>query len=211
MSFVSASCGRSHTVCVDTEGKAWAFGSNKFGQLGFGVIKKAKGEKPSDIGETRPVKVQCAIDPVFGKVVDVACGADFTLWLTDTGKVLSAGYPQHGVLGHGTDHEHNTSASKIKIAYEAQPVPRVIRAFGDKKIVRIACGVSHSIAVDEDGGVWTWGCGDYGRLGHNEQKDEFSPRKIRMFVDKMVRANACCLCPPAAEYVSSSLQPPPSP
>ena len=61
----------------------------------------------------------------------------------------------------------------MKIAYESQPVPRVIRAFGETKIVRIACGATHTIAVDENGGVWTWGNGDYGRLGHNVQKCDY--------------------------------------
>ena len=186
MRFVRASCGRSHTVCVDAEGRAWAFGGNKCGQLGIGSIKGKKGAKPSDIGDTRPDATECAIDAAaYGRVADVACGGDFTLWLTEAGKVLSAGHPQHGALGHGTDHEYNQSVARINLGYEPQPSPRPIRGFGDKKIVRIACGVSHSIAVDEDGGVWTWGCGDYGRLGHNEQKDEFAPRRIRMFADRM--------------------------
>ena len=33
-----------------------------------------------------------------------AAGVDFSLWLAG-GAVWSAGHPQHGVLGHGTDHE----------------------------------------------------------------------------------------------------------
>lgn len=37
----------------------------------------------------------------------VACGAEFTMWLTEAGRLLSAGCPQHGQLGHGTDHEYN--------------------------------------------------------------------------------------------------------
>ena len=36
----------------------------------------------------------------------VACGAEFTMWLC-AGQLWSAGYPQHGALGHGTDHEYN--------------------------------------------------------------------------------------------------------
>merc|ERR1711933_407360 len=175
MKVVAASCGRSHSVIVDDKGISYAFGSNKFGQLGIGMINKKTKDKDGDYS-VEPKK--CAIDTaVFGKVVDVKCGGDFTMWLTDKGKVLSAGMPQYGVLGHGTDHEHNTSATSVRIAYESQPVPRVIRAFGETKIVRIACGATHTIAVDENGGVWTWGNGDYGRLGHNVQKHEFSPVK----------------------------------
>lgn len=39
-----------------------------------------------------------------------ACGAEFTMWLCE-GDVWSAGMPQYGQLGHGTDHEHNTKDS----------------------------------------------------------------------------------------------------
>jgi alpha-tubulin suppressor-like RCC1 family protein len=35
-----------------------------------------------------------------------ACGAEFTMWLCE-GKLYSAGCPQYGQLGHGTDHEYN--------------------------------------------------------------------------------------------------------
>lgn len=36
----------------------------------------------------------------------VSCGIDFTVWLCK-GQLYSAGNPQHGQLGHGTDHEYN--------------------------------------------------------------------------------------------------------
>ena len=38
----------------------------------------------------------------------VAAGMDFTVWLCG-GRVWSAGNPQFGQLGHGTDHEYNAS------------------------------------------------------------------------------------------------------
>lgn len=47
--------------------------------------------------------------PVLAKIrhaSKVACGIDFTIWLCK-GQLYSAGNPQHGQLGHGTDHEYN--------------------------------------------------------------------------------------------------------
>lgn len=47
--------------------------------------------------------------PVAAKIKDcsqVSCGVDFTVWLCK-GQLYSAGNPQHGQLGHGTDHEYN--------------------------------------------------------------------------------------------------------
>ena len=39
-----------------------------------------------------------------------------------------------------------------------------------KEVVQVACGAAHCVAVESDGTIYTWGCGDYGRLGHREQK-----------------------------------------
>ena len=47
----------------------------------------------------------------IGKCTDVACGAEFTMWLCD-GRLYSAGLPQYGQLGHGTDHEYNAKDCK---------------------------------------------------------------------------------------------------
>ncbi|EKX32661.1 hypothetical protein GUITHDRAFT_148483 [Guillardia theta CCMP2712] len=33
------------------------------------------------------------------------------------------------------------------------------------RIVEVACGSSHSLAVDENGGLWGWGCHKFGQLG----------------------------------------------
>ena len=37
------------------------------------------------------------------------------------------------------------------------------------------------IALDSKKRVFTWGFGGYGRLGHNEPKDEMVPRKLGYF------------------------------
>nr|GFC76422.1 protein RCC2 homolog [Tanacetum cinerariifolium] len=66
-------------------------------------------------------------------VTHVACGADFTVWLTSVegATILTAGLPQYGQLGHGTDNEYNTKDSSVKLAYEAQPRPKAISAFAN--------------------------------------------------------------------------------
>ena len=43
---------------------------------------------------------------------DVACGAEFTMWLC-AGRLYSAGLPQYGQLGHGTDHEYNAKDCEL--------------------------------------------------------------------------------------------------
>ncbi|GBG60962.1 hypothetical protein CBR_g18561 [Chara braunii] len=164
---IKAAVGRHHTVVVSADGSSYSFGQNKFGQLGTG---SAGGQM-----ETKPVKsrVQAAFD--------VACGAEFTLWLTNVG-LLSAGLSQYGQLGDGKDREDSDNAcGAVSLICEPQPMPSVISSFVGKRITKAACGINHSVAVDSEGYVYTWGFGGDGRLGHGEQKDEWAPRMLDAF------------------------------
>ena len=173
---VAIACGKSHTAVVAENGDVYCFGSNKHGQCGEGKLKKQmkKGETEDD--KLTPVKA------LVTNGVSVTCGADFTCVLTKDGEVFTFGMPQHGQLGHGTDHEYNASASSIKIVYEPQPHPRRVTAngFGERKIVKMAAGVNHVVCFDSLGKIWTWGNGGYGRLGHKVQKDEFAPKMVEI-------------------------------
>ncbi|KAJ0925930.1 putative chromatin remodeling & transcriptional activation HMG family [Helianthus annuus] len=166
---VKAGSGKSHTVIATEDGLSFSFGWNKHGQLGTGSAKKEFELDP----------VRCLVT----EVTKVACGADFTVWLTSVegASILTAGLPQYGQLGHGSDMEYNTKDSSVKLAYEAQPRPTAIASFADETIVNVACGSNHTVAVDSKGYVYTWGFGGYGRLGHREQKDEFTPRRVDVF------------------------------
>ncbi|KAK8476675.1 hypothetical protein V6N13_120863 [Hibiscus sabdariffa] len=166
---ITAGGGRSHTVVVTEDGNSLAFGWNKHGQLGSGSTKNEVESSP----------VRCLVS----QVTNVACGAEFTVWLSSTegASILTAGLPQYGQLGHGTDNEYNAKDSSVRLVYEAQPRPRAIAALSGETIVKVACGTNHTVAVDANGYVYTWGFGGYGRLGHREQKDEWVPRRVEVF------------------------------
>ncbi|XP_009337666.1 protein RCC2 homolog [Pyrus x bretschneideri] len=166
---VRASSGKNHTVVVTEDGHSFAFGWNKHGQLGSGSAKNEV--------EASPVRCQVS------EVKNVACGGDFTVWLSSVegASILTAGLPQYGQLGHGTDNEYNTKDSSVRLAYEAQPRPKAIASLAGETIVKAACGTNHTVAVDANGYVYTWGFGGYGRLGHREQKDEWAPRRVDVF------------------------------
>ncbi|KAL3514741.1 hypothetical protein ACH5RR_027458 [Cinchona calisaya] len=166
---IGAGAGRSHTVVVTEDGDSLAFGWNKHGQLGTGSAKN----------EVEGSPVRCLVS----EVRNTACGADFTVWLTSVegASIVTAGLPQYGQLGHGTDNEYNTKDSSVRLAYEAQPRPKAISSLAGETIVKVACGTNHTVAADKNGYVYTWGFGGYGRLGHREQKDEWVPRRVDVF------------------------------
>ncbi|CAN6463658.1 unnamed protein product [Victoria cruziana] len=166
---IKAGAGRNHTVVVTESGDSFSFGWNKHGQLGSGSTK-------NEI-ETSPVR--CLVS----QVTNAVCGADFTVWLSSIqgASILTAGLPQYGQLGHGTDNEYNLKDASVRLAYEPQPRPRAIASLNQKTIVKVACGTNHTVAVDSNGCVYTWGFGGYGRLGHREPKDEWVPRLVETF------------------------------
>ncbi|XP_026378950.1 protein RCC2-like [Papaver somniferum] len=171
---IKAGAGRAHTVVVTNDGKSFAFGWNKHGQCGTGSARTEFQQSP--------------VSSQVSEVTNVVCGGDFTVWLSSVegSSILTAGLPQYGQLGHGTDNEYNTKSSAVNLAYEAQPHPKAIAAFAGKKIVKVACGTNHTVAVDSEGVVYTWGYGAYGRLGHREPKDEWTPRVVALFQKKNV-------------------------
>lgn len=78
--------------------------------------------------------------------------------------LYSCGGGFRGMLGHGEE--------------ELERSPRVIEALLGRNIVYVACGVAHTIALSDDGEVFSWGSGRYGRLGQGHLRDRFSPLMI---------------------------------
>jgi len=55
-------------------------------------------------------------------------------------------------------------------------------------VVAVSAGYSTSLAVTADGGVWSWGGGLYGRLGHGDRQNQLLPKKIEAFGGQRVVA-----------------------
>jgi len=45
-------------------------------------------------------------------------------------------------------------------------------------VVDYSCGEEHAAYVDNKGGVFTWGCGLNGQLGHGNTNSYFIPTKV---------------------------------
>ncbi|CAA2937351.1 Hypothetical predicted protein [Olea europaea subsp. europaea] len=190
--FVASGCVSCHCVALDVEGRCYTWGRNEKGQLGHGdTIQR---DRPTVVSELINQKViragagRCHTVVVTEDGLSLAFGWNKhgqlgSVWLTSTegASILTAGLPQYGQLGHGTDNEYNTKDSSVRLAYEAQPRPKAIASLSGETIVKVACGTNHTVAVDKNGFVYTWGFGGYGRLGHREQKDEWAPRRVDVF------------------------------
>src|SRR3990170_490517 len=78
------------------------------------------------------------------------------------GDVLAWGDNQYGQLGDGTNID--------------SPVP--VQVSGLANVVAVDGGVSHSIALKNDGTVWTWGLNNFGQLGDGTQSGRTVPVQV---------------------------------
>lgn len=62
----------------------------------------------------------------------------------------------------------------------------------------VACGWRHTISVSSTGGLYTYGWGKYGQLGHGGFEDDLVPRKLQASSDKFICQviPSSCLCNP---------------
>ena len=128
---------------------------------------------------------------VCRQIVDIAAGVDFSVIVTEEGRTLSFGHPEFGVLGHGTDGKFIISTGKE--GFREVSTPQLIdkwhlpdvkgkdylgAAVDSPTIKRVCCGNKHTLAVDAEGGMWSWGFNGYGRLGLNDPHDRKRPCKV---------------------------------
>ncbi|RUO95429.1 regulator of chromosome condensation 1/beta-lactamase-inhibitor protein II, partial [Jimgerdemannia flammicorona] len=155
----------------DTEsGAVFSCGENRLGQLGLSTLQDH-------------TKVERVLSLAKETIKEVACGADFTIVgltiIAYKGQPIAFGSQEHGQLGNGSDGQYIKSAGQLVTA--PQQYPLMVKGFAGKHIVSVACGANHTIALDKDGYVYSWGFGGYGRLGHGEQKDLHVPQTVAQF------------------------------
>ena len=63
-------------------------------------------------------------------------------------------------------------------AQEDAGVPTLVKSLEGEPIVSISAGQYHSAAVSEDGLVFAWGKGEFGRLGSGGNDDALSPQLV---------------------------------
>lgn len=178
LNVIQVACGRNHSLFLTEAGIVYACGDNRHGQCGIG-------NTTATITKATPVKYSGP------PIVKVACGADFSVILDTNGTLYSFGLPEYGQLGNNSDGKYFITANKL--AYNYVTFPKRVERFVEKtiegrtipienvKILDFDCGNNHTVAIDSNHRMFCWGSGGYGRLGHAEQKDEWTPRLNKYF------------------------------
>ena len=87
--------GAFHTVAVTDDGRAYVWGWNTVGQLGLGQLFSVP-----EVPEPEPARFFLE-GGASRKVVEVACGYDFTIVRTVAGSLFAFGNNEKGQLGLG--------------------------------------------------------------------------------------------------------------
>ena len=111
------------------------------------------------------------------KVVDIAAGWHTSAAIDEDGQVWIWGSNRWAQLTSDFKGSHST-------------VPVKVPGFGKTEGVmatQVYLGQDHSAMLDTEGMLWTWGCDDYGRLGHELKMDIMGakvqqPTKVSYFV-----------------------------
>ena len=56
--------------------------------------------------------------------------------------------------------------------------PQRVTAFDGMRVIRVACGAKHMIALTSDGNVYTWGNGRDFKLGFDHEDDVTTPTMV---------------------------------
>jgi len=71
------------------------------------------------------------------------------------------------------------------------------------RVNNVSCGLYHSMAVTDDGELYSWGLGAYGQLGHSDAKDCIIPTKVEAMEGQAVLGTSCGLYHSAAVSASN--------
>ncbi|XP_059209716.1 serine/threonine-protein kinase Nek9 [Centropristis striata] len=152
--------GESHfaVVTVEKELYTWANvqgGAKMVGQLGH-----------ADQASYRQPK---RVDKLQGKAIrQVACGADFTAVITDEDQMYMFGSDYYGCIG--VENELGTEILE----------PVLLEFFEERPVRQVSCGDNHVVVLTQNGDIYSWGCGEYGRLGLECEDDFSSPMQVEI-------------------------------
>ena len=175
----AVSAGKNHTIVLKEDGTVWGWGDNKYGQLGDGEAtasyRQVGGyiaddynhysltyQGSGDLDYTAvPIRVKKGYDTATSSViyldniVAIDANSDYNVAVDGDGEVY--------FWGEGVGH------TAVRLATAITGFKTAVDALGDAndKIISVAAGDNHVLALTTKGWVFAWGYNGNGQLGDN--------------------------------------------
>ncbi|KAJ1460473.1 regulator of chromosome condensation 1/beta-lactamase-inhibitor protein II [Pelagophyceae sp. CCMP2097] len=160
-------CGFGHVAVLLVDQRCLAWGDNAYGQCGAPRTRFPN------------VDAAHAFDAEEAAGVDVACGSGFTIVATQHRGLVSFGQDDQRQLGR---------AWRADDARENASVVGAV-ALPSISVQGLACGDHHTVVLDDGGRVYSFGAGDFGRLGRSA-KDGGGRFKWRVWLPSATAVSA---------------------
>uniref|UniRef100_A0A8C1WAB0 HECT and RLD domain containing E3 ubiquitin protein ligase 3 n=1 Tax=Cyprinus carpio TaxID=7962 RepID=A0A8C1WAB0_CYPCA len=165
------SCGQAHSLAVNEQGQVFAWGAGEGGQLGLGAAEEVVRVTLSP----QPLKSLCGIP-----LAQISTGGDHSFALSLSGAVFGWGKNSAGQLGLNDEQGKTHTYLEICLSF-----------LRSQKVVYISCGEEHTAALTKEGGLFTFGNGSRGQLGHDSTRNEPLPRRVMELMGTEVSQIAC--------------------
>ncbi|MFJ8162281.1 RCC1 domain-containing protein [Streptomyces sp. NPDC096136] len=153
------------TVALLKDGTVMSWGANTSGQIGNGTTN-AQGAPAAVAG--------------LSGIGHVAAGLNHALAVRN-GRVLSWGSNTSGQLGNGVAAADPAGAQKVPVTVQSLD-----------RVVDVGAGCDFSVALRDNGSVWTWGSATDGRLGIDDDKNNSStPKQVKALTDVVAISVGC--------------------
>jgi alpha-tubulin suppressor-like RCC1 family protein len=138
----------SHNAAIRSDGYLFTWGVNLDGQLGLG----------DRINRSSPTQVGISSWSL------TSAGGNHTMAIKTDGTLFTWGRNAYGQLGISTGIGLPSRSSPIQIGFD--------------NWTKVSAGLNHSMAIRQDGGLFTWGRNDFGQLGLNNRVNRSSPVQV---------------------------------
>ncbi|KAK7788552.1 hypothetical protein R5R35_011742 [Gryllus longicercus] len=154
----TVACGQYHTVVITDEGRMYAWGDNKHGQLGLDPTLHPSVFKPAEIHlfGNEQLPSECSI----------VCGWTHTALVTGNGDIYNWGRNTYGQLGCcGYERSVNWQPHKMANIH---------------RVKQLAVGSEHNIALLDSGEIVSWGWNEHGNCGIGTEMDVTEPTHVKI-------------------------------
>ena len=198
----SAAVGKGHTILLSRRGQLMASGWNKSGQCGINhsgteIVSNFKNCVLSGTSDIPNIAVVAAGED-FSVVLDTE-GYMYSTGSSEYGQLGNGATGEYFIAANKIGFANAQTfirrttfchAPNEKIYGNSDSHTKVVPISNeDIRLQQVVCGKHHCIALEantmssnntehQQPRVFTWGCGDYGVLGHGIQADEYYPRNV---------------------------------